>query len=161
MRFTSKRTRLATAGVLAAAAVAGTASIAAATGTASSTSSGHGTVTVKVTRPDGKTKTRPAHPVACSQNGGNYVLRFARRDGRRGGAATLTVSGYHGPGSYTGTLRVIARGPFLRLYKTLQLPVTITDTGGQATVSRTLPGTLHPALKGKTVSATANWTCAP
>jgi len=168
MRLNITRGRLASAGAVAAVAAGGTASIAAATsGGSGSTSSGTGTVTVKVTGPNGKTRTRPQRTVACSTTGGNYVLRFARRTnalarGRgRFAGASLTVSDYHGPGSYTGTLRVVARGPFLRLYKTIKLPVSLTSTGGQATLTRTLPGTVHPALKGKTISATANWTCTP
>jgi hypothetical protein len=168
MRRKITRGRLAAAGLLAAVAAGGTASIAAATsGGSGSTTTGMGTVAVKVTRPNGKTRTRPQHPVGCSTNGGNYVLRFARRANaptrKRGRAAgtTLTVSGYHGPGSYTGTLRVVVRGPFLRLSRTIKLPVTLTSSGGQATLTRTLPGTVHPSLKGKTVSATASWTCTP
>ena len=161
IRFTPKRGRWAAAGVLAAVAAGGAASIAAATSGSGGSPSGSGTVTVKVTRPDGTTRTRPRHQVACSVKGGDYMLRFERGRARRHNVATLAVSGYHGPGSYQGTLRVIARGPFLRLSRTIHLPVTITDSGGQATVSRTLPGKIHPTLKGKTVSATASWTCTP
>lgn len=167
MRLNITRGRLAAAGLLAALAAGGTASVAAATGGSSgSTPAGSGSVTVKVTRPNGTTHTRPQRLVVCSTTGGTYVLRFGRRVGAAGrhrafGSASLMVSGYHGPGSYTGTLRVVVRGPFLRLYKTIKLPVTLTSSGGQATFSRTLPGTAHPALKGKTVSASATWTCTP
>jgi hypothetical protein len=89
------------------------------------------------------------------------VLRAGRALAGRRAAATLTVPGYHGAGGYTGSLHVIARTPFMRLEKTVSLPVTLTDTGGSITVSRTLPGTVHPQLKGKTVSVNAVWTCTP
>jgi hypothetical protein len=163
MKLNSVRARLGAAGLLAAVVAGGTASIAAATGGSGSgaTTAGSGTVSVTVTRPNGQTRTRPTRPVTCSTTGGDYVLRFGKVAGRRRGSATITVSGYHGSGSYTGKLRVSVRGPLLRLYKTVELPVTLTSTGGHATMTRTLPGTVHPALKGKTVSATADWTCTP
>jgi hypothetical protein len=163
MKLHRTRGRLAAAGLLAAVVAGGTASIAVATGGSGSgsTTGGSGTVTVTVTRPNGHTHTRPARPVTCSTAGGDYVLHFGKVAGKRHGSATLTVSAFHGPGSYTGTLRVRVRGPFLRLYKTVKLPVSLTSTGGHATMTRTLPGTVHPSLKGKTVSATADWTCTP
>ena len=159
----TKGGRLAAVGLFAAVAAGGTASLAAATSGSGSALTGTGTVMVKVTRPNGQSRTRPQRHVSCRVSGGDYVLRFVRARGvaPRRGSASLTVGGYHGPGSYTGTLRVVVRGPFLRLSKTVQLPVTLNSNGGEATMTRTLRGKVHPALKGKTISATASWTCTP
>lgn len=156
------------AGVLALLALGCGASIASASGgsgtstTASSTGSpGSGTVTVTLTGPNGKTHMRPARPVKCTLRNGDYILSGARvRDGRLGRAA-LTIPGYHGAGTYTGTVRVSLRGPFIRLHGELRVPVTMTDSGGSLTITRTLPGTFHPKLRGKTVSLTSAWTCTP
>ncbi len=156
------------ASVLAVAVAGGGASIAAAAGGSSGSagsgattagSAGTGTATVTVTRPDAKTHTRPAREVRCTLLGGAYVLRSVGHRGRRVGAETLTVPGYHGAGSYTGTVNVVLHGPFLQLHATREVPVTMTDSGGSVTVSRTLPGRLHPQLRGKTVSETVAWTC--
>ena len=90
------------------------------------------------------------HPVRCCDKHGR-VARRAR--------VTLIVPSYHGAGSYTGTLALRARVLLTRLQRTLTVPVTLTSTGGTVTVTRTLPGTVHPKLRGKTVSATASWSC--
>jgi hypothetical protein len=37
--------------------------------------------------------------------------------------------------------------------------VTLTADGGSFTYSKTLSGKRHAALKGKTISASASWTC--
>jgi len=163
MRITSRRALLATGAAVAAVAAGGAVSIASASsGSTPSTTGGNaGTLRVTVTRPDGQTRTRPARSVRCTVAGGDYVLRAGRALAGRRAAATLTVPGYHGAGSYTGSLHVIVRTLFMRFDRTVSLPVTLTDTGGSVTVSRTLPGTFHPQLKGKTVSATAVWTCTP
>ncbi|MGO9974679.1 MAG: hypothetical protein ACLP01_18100 [Solirubrobacteraceae bacterium] len=141
------------------AAAAGGSSGSAGPGATTAGSAATGTATVTVTRPDGKTHTRPAREVRCTLLNGAYVLRGVSHRGRRVGAETLTVPGYHEAGSYTGTVNAVLHGPFLQLHATRQVPVTMTDSGGSVTVSRTLPGRLHPRLRGKTVSETVAWTC--
>jgi len=167
MKFIRSHKLAVSAGVLTLAAVGCAASIASASGgsgtsstTASTGTRGVGMVTVTVTGPYGRTRTR-SRAVSCTLHNGDYILSGARvRDGRFRRAA-LTIPGYHGAGSYTGTLRASVRGPFLRLQGELQVPVTMTDSGGDVTISRTLPGTFYPQLRGKTVSVSSAWTCTP
>jgi hypothetical protein len=167
MTFKPSR-KLLTAGALSAVlATAGAVSIAAAssgpgsgtTGSGASASAGTGTVTLSVTGPLGKTHTGRTRPVRCSVAGGRYVLVVGARRVARRARVTLVVPSYHGAGSYTGTLRLRARVLLTRLQRTLTVPVTLTSTGGTVTVTRTLPGTVHPKLRGKTISATASWSC--
>jgi len=167
MTFRPSR-KLLTAGALSAVlATAGAVSIAAAssgpgnttTGSGASASTGTGTVTLSVTGPRGKTHTGRTRPVRCSVAGGRYTLVVGARRVARRARVTLIVPSYHGAGSYTGTLALRARVLLTRLQRTLTVPVTLTSTGGTVTVTRTLPGTVHPKLRGKTVSATASWSC--
>jgi hypothetical protein len=167
MTFRPSR-KLLTAGALSAVlATAGAVSIAAAssgpgnttTGSGASASTGTGTVTLSVTGPRGKTHTGRTRPVRCRVAGGRYMLVVGARRAARRARVTLIVPSYHGAGSYTGTLALRARVLLTRLQRTLTVPVTLTSTGGTATLTRTLPGTVHPKLRGKTVSATASWSC--
>jgi hypothetical protein len=137
----------------------GAVSIASASGGSTPGSTATGTLTVTVTRPNGTTHTRPARQVRCAVTNGAYVLYIGGRHGR--GHVKLTVSSYNGAGSYTGSLTVRVHALFTSLSKTISVPVTITSSGGSATKSWTLSGKRHPSLRGKTVSATASWTCMP
>jgi hypothetical protein len=167
MTFRPSR-KLLTAGALSAVlATAGAVSIAAASsgpgnttaGSGASASTGTGTVTLSVTGLRGKTHTGRTRPVRCSLAGGRYTLVVGARRAARRARVTLIVPSYHGAGSYTGTLALRARVLLTRLQRTLSVPVTLTSTGGTVTITRTLPGTVHPKLRGKTVSATASWSC--
>jgi hypothetical protein len=140
----------------------GAVSIASASSGSSSTANATtGSLTVTVTGPRGKTHTRPTRQVRCAITNGDYVLTIGGRHRLRRGRATLSVPSYNGAGSYTGSLTIRVRALFTSLSKTVSVPVTMTSSGGSVTVSRTLPGKIHPSLRGKTVSATAAWTCMP
>ncbi len=157
MRIRYKRTTAVTATALLLGG-GGAAALASTGGTTAPRSSGAdtGAVQLTVTAPSGQTVTRPARAVSCKVKDGTYVLRGGA--GHRAGAR-LTVASYTGPGSYTATLRLVARTLLGRMSKTVQVPVTLTSTGGTATVTRTLSGKRDAALKGKTMTVTANWTC--
>jgi hypothetical protein len=121
-----------------------------------------GSVKVTLTSPRAyQGPTRPAN-ITCTRSGGVYVAHFGRTT--TGGTVitgALTIRGYAGPGSYTGRLAVGARGPEGAAGATLKaVHVSITDTGGEATFSRTLTGVRAPRLAGKVVAGTVDWTCA-
>jgi hypothetical protein len=151
---------LATTGVLAAGGGGG-ALLASADASAPPNGAAKGTIDVTITRPSGQTVKRPSHQLTCAVINGNYVLRGSGHRNGRQGAAVLTVPHYTGAGSYSATLRVAARGPFRSFARTVTIPVTMTDKGGSASVTRTLPGIVHPSLKGKTVTVSAAWSCTP
>jgi hypothetical protein len=136
----------------------GTVSLASADTT--TTAAAPGTATVTLTTPS-KTVTLPAAKVTCGVAGEVYGLYTGiDRRGRRV-AVSVKIPQYTGAGSYTGSVRVLARGLYGRYAHTFQVPMTLTGTGGSATVSRTLTGNVDPAIAGKTVEMSASWTCTP
>lgn len=148
-------------GMVALLAAGGGASVALASGSSGTAAPGSGSLVVTVTGPNGQTHVRPVRSIRCSVVGGTYVLRAARAGRARLVSERLMVPGYAGAGSYTARLDVVVRGPFTRLRGERQVPVTLSGTGGSLTVTRTLPGRVYAQLAGKTVTLTANWTCAP
>jgi hypothetical protein len=134
------------------------------TGTAlAATSASGGSVKVTLTSPRAYEGPARAANITCTQTRGVYVVRFART-ARRGAAVVtgaLTIADYSGPGSYTGRLTVGRTSPRGSAQATPKVvPVSITDTGGEAAFSRTLTGARHPRLTGKVVTGTVDWTCA-
>ncbi|WP_249010331.1 hypothetical protein [Conexibacter sp. DBS9H8] len=120
---------------------------------------GHGTGTVTFTGPGGKSHTRTG-AVSCRVANGHYMLTSVRKlaHGRR--ILRVIVPGYTGAGSYHGTVVMMRRHANAFRGRDLRhVPVTLTTTGGSFSYSKTLNGTHHHALKGKTVSARASWTC--
>lgn len=161
MSIRRKTVLLATTGVLAVGGGGGAMlASASASSPASGGTAGHGTIQLTVTRPDGSTHTRPSRPIACANVTGTYVLRVAHRVGRRG-RAVLTIPHYNGAGNYSADLRVSGHGLFRSFAESVKIPVTMTASGGSASITRTLPGIVHPSLKGKTVTVRAAWTCTP
>jgi hypothetical protein len=165
MKFTRSRKWLAVGTLTTALAAGGAVSIAtASSGSSSATgnaATGTGTIALKVTGPKGHTHTGRTRSVRCTVKNGQYVLGIGGR--RRAGRSrvTLIVPSYHGAGGYTGQLKLRARVLVAQLQRTLSVPVTLTSDGGSMTVTRTLTGRVHPQLNGKTVSASASWTCTP
>lgn len=141
-----------------AALLATTAGASTVTTTSTSTSTGTGTATVSVTGPAGKTHTRTL-AVSCTTAKGRYVVRSVTKHGRRSLRLRLAVRDYSGAGSYTGTAMITRRSAngFSRHH--FKVPVTLTSTGGSVSVTKTLSGKRNPANAGKTISATAHWTC--
>jgi hypothetical protein len=114
-----------------------------------------GTGSFTVTGPKGKTRTRNDVKLSCRVVKGRYVVSSGGKRHR----LRLIVKDYKGAGSYTATALVTrhtSSGTSRHHYK---VPVTLTATGGSATYSRTLSGKRDAALKGKTISASASWTC--
>jgi hypothetical protein len=121
-----------------------------------------GSVKVALTSPRSyQGPTRPAN-ITCAQSGTVYVVHFGRTtSGNTVITGALTIRGFSGPGSYTGRLAVGARGPAGTAGATVKAAhVSITDTGGEATFSRTLTGVRAPRVAGKVIAGTVDWTCA-
>jgi hypothetical protein len=114
-----------------------------------------GTGSFTVTGPKGRTRSRSDVKLTCRAVDGRYVVSAGGMHHR----VRLVVKDYTGAGAYTATVvisRHSATGSSRHRYA---VPVTLTATGGSATYSRTLTGKHHAALKGKTISASASWTC--
>ncbi len=118
-----------------------------------------GTGTVSITGPKGKTHTRTV-PITCTVVAGRYVVLAGKQPTRKGTSLRLGVKDYTGAGSYSGTVLIIRHSHVsFSGHRYTKVPVTLTTTGGSFTYSKTLSGKRHPALKGKTVSVAASWTC--
>jgi hypothetical protein len=118
-----------------------------------------GTGTVSLTGPKGKTATRTV-PVSCRVSTGHYVVLAGRPGARRGADLRLSVKDYTGAGRYTAALQVTRHaGARFGGHRYGKVPVTLTADGGSFTYSRTLSGKRDSALKGKTVSVSASWSC--
>jgi hypothetical protein len=139
----------------------GAAALAATAGASTAgTGSPTGTATVSVTGPAGKTHTRTPK-VSCAVSGELYTVtshKQGKRD-RRSETTTLTVADYSGPGSYDATVVITRRTPSSFRERHFTIPVMLTSDGGSVSYSKTFSGKRHKALAGKTVSASANWTC--
>jgi hypothetical protein len=134
---------------------AGASTVTAASHAGASTGSG----TVSITGPKGKTHTRTV-PVTCKVVNGRYVVLAGKKHAKRGSDLRLAVKDYTGAGSYSASVLVTrhAAGSFSG-HRYAKVPVTLTSTGGSFTYSKTLSGKKHSALKGKTISVSASWTC--
>ncbi len=150
---------------LALAAGGGGAAVLAASAGASTVTTAHrvaadaGTGTVSITGAKGKTHTTTV-PVSCKVLKGRYVVVAGKSHGRRGSAVRLSVKDYTGAGSYTGSVVVTHHNHAgFSGHRYAKVPVTLTSDGGSFTYSKTLSGKRDPALKGKTISVSASWTC--
>ena len=99
--------------------------------------------------------------ISCNLKQGVEVVKFGRTTPRhvtfRG---ALTVPNYTGAGDYRGRLTVFAHAPGRTAAATIAgVKVSLTDGGGKASFSRTLPGIVYPKLAGKVLAGTVTWTC--
>jgi hypothetical protein len=122
------------------------------------TGTGSGSATLTVTGPAGQTG-QFNHMVSCDTTQSRYVLTAHGQSARASTSFVLTVPGYNGAGSYTGTIVVTRHSTHGSSLHHAQVPVTLTDGGGSIAYTKTLAGKYIPANAGKQISAQANWTC--
>jgi hypothetical protein len=118
-----------------------------------------GTGSVTITGPKGKTHTRTV-PVSCKVVKGRYEMLAGKPHAKKGSDLRLTVKDYTGAGNATASVLIIrhSHGDFSG-HRYAKVPVTLTSDGGSFTYSKTLSGKKDSALKGKTISVSASWTC--
>ncbi len=118
-----------------------------------------GTASISITGVKGTTHTSTV-PVSCKVVKGRYVMLAGKRRGHTGTSLRLGVKDYKGAGSYTASVLVTHhKHASFSGHRDAKVPVTLTSDGGSFTFSKTLSGKKDSALKGKTTSVSASWTC--
>ena len=106
------------------------------------------------------TGTKPVS-VACSVKGKTYTAVTTKTtvDGYQV-YASVVIRNYTGPGTYTATVSMGAKGTNLATAGAVKgVKVTISETGGVFSFSKTGTGTNAPKLEGKTVAGSLSYTC--
>lgn len=99
--------------------------------------------------------------VACSVKGTTYTAVTTKTtvDGYQV-YASVVIRNYTGPGTYTATVSMGAKGTNLATAGAIKgVKVTVSDTGGVFSFSKTGTGTNAPKLQGKTVAGSLEYTC--
>lgn len=99
--------------------------------------------------------------VACTVKGKTYtvVTKKTTVDGYQV-YASMVVRNYTGPGTYTATVSMGAKGTNLAAAGAVTgVKVQITETGGVFSFSKTGTGQTAPKLQGKTISGSMTYTC--
>ena len=110
--------------------------------------------------PGGHSRTRRG-AASCRIVRGHYLATITSPRARHRMVARLVVAKYSGPGSYTASARLVRfHGRGFRGHVLRDVPVTITTTGGSMRYTKALGGKRGRARTGKTMSASATWTCA-
>jgi hypothetical protein len=120
-----------------------------------------GSVTANLTSPVAISGTTAAPGLSCTvrPTAKTYNLRITKTtvDGYTI-TGNGTITGYAGPGAYTATMSVTVTGNGKNLAGGgKKVPVTITETGGSATFSKSTAGTSRTS--SKTVAGNITWTC--
>lgn len=102
-----------------------------------------------------------ASNVTCTTKGSTYTVKTSRTsvDGHQL-TGNVVVRNYTGPGTYTATVSLSVKGPKVNAAGAVKgVQVTIGDTGGSWSFTKTASGTTYPKLQGKTVSGTLSYAC--
>jgi hypothetical protein len=121
-----------------------------------------GSITASLSAPRAVTGTAAAPGLTCTvrPTAKTYNLKIARTtvDGYVI-SGNATIVGYAGPGSYNATLSFTAVGPTSIAGGGKSVPVTITETGGSASFTKTASGAKVPKKAGTTAVGSIAWTC--
>lgn len=99
--------------------------------------------------------------VACSVKGKTYTAVTTKTtvDGYQV-YASVVIRNYTGPGTYTATVSMGAKGTNLAAAGAVKgVKVTVSETGGVFSFSKTGTGTSAPKLEGTTISGSLSYTC--
>ncbi len=99
--------------------------------------------------------------VACSVKGKTYTVATTKTtiDGYQV-YASVVIRNYTGPGTYTATVSMGAKGTNLAAAGAVKgVKVTVTETGGVFSFAKTASGTNAPKLQGTTIAGSFTYTC--
>jgi len=99
--------------------------------------------------------------VACSVKGKTYTVATTKAtiDGYQVFASAI-IRNYTGPGTYTATISMGAKGTNLAAAGAVKgIKVTVTETGGVLSFAKTASGASAPKLQGATIAGSLTYTC--
>lgn len=106
------------------------------------------------------TGTKPVS-VACSVRGTTYTVATTKTtiDGYQV-YASVVIRNYTGPGTYTATVSMGAKGSGLAAAGAVKgVQVTVTSTGGVFSFAKSASGTKAPKLQGMAIAGSLTYTC--